>query len=120
MTGPARIVLVGGGLAAAKTAQALRRRGYDGTLTLLTAEPHRPYERPPLSKGYLSGDTPAEEVFVHEAGWYAEHARGGTRPGAPRGPRRLGGAFRVRRRPPRDRCLATTAADPRRVRRRRP
>src|SRR3954469_11743550 len=73
MTGPARIVLVGGGLAAAKTAQALRRRGYDGTLTLLTAEPHRPYERPPLSKGYLSGDTQAEEVFVHEAGWYAEH-----------------------------------------------
>jgi 3-phenylpropionate/trans-cinnamate dioxygenase ferredoxin reductase subunit len=73
MTGPARIVLVGGGLAAAKTAQALRRRGYDGALTLLTAEPHRPYERPPLSKGYLSGDTPAEEVFVHEAGWYAEH-----------------------------------------------
>jgi 3-phenylpropionate/trans-cinnamate dioxygenase ferredoxin reductase subunit len=73
MTGPTRIVLVGGGLAAAKTAQALRRRGYDGTLTLLTAEPHRPYERPPLSKGYLSGDTPAEEVFVHEAGWYAEH-----------------------------------------------
>src|SRR3954452_15415158 len=73
MTGPARIVLVGGGLAAAKTAQALRKRGYDGTLTLLTAEAHRPYERPPLSKGYLSGDTPAEEVFVHEAGWYAEH-----------------------------------------------
>src|SRR4051794_15971692 len=73
MAGPARTVLAGGGLAAAKAAQALRRRGYDGPLTLLTAEPHRPDERPPLSKGYLSGDTQAEEVFVHEAGWYAEH-----------------------------------------------
>jgi len=73
MTAPARIVLVGGGLAAAKTAQALRRRGYEGTLTLLTAEPHRPYERPPLSKGYLWGEIPRDEVFVHDAGWYAEH-----------------------------------------------
>jgi 3-phenylpropionate/trans-cinnamate dioxygenase ferredoxin reductase component len=73
MSGPTRIVLVGGGLAAAKTAQALRKRGYDGSLTLLAAEPHRPYERPPLSKGYLWGESPREEAFVHEAGWYADH-----------------------------------------------
>src|SRR4051794_22426773 len=72
MSGPARIVLVGGGLAAAKTAQSLRKRGFEGSVTLLTAEPHRPYERPPLSKGYLRGDEPREEVFVHGPGWYAE------------------------------------------------
>ncbi|MGZ4612155.1 MAG: NAD(P)/FAD-dependent oxidoreductase [Kineosporiaceae bacterium] len=73
MTGPGRIVLVGGGLAAAKTSQALRKRGYDGALTLLTAETHRPYERPGLSKGYLSGVTSRDQLFVHAAGWYAEH-----------------------------------------------
>ena len=72
MTGPRRVVLVGGGLAAAKTAQSLRKRGYDGELTLLTAEAHRPYERPPLSKSYLTGSSPRDDVFVHEAGWYAE------------------------------------------------
>src|SRR4051794_24722767 len=72
MTGPRRVVLVGGGLAAAKTAQSLRKRGYDGELTLLAAEAHRPYERPPLSKGYLTGGSPRDEVFVHDAGWYAE------------------------------------------------
>jgi 3-phenylpropionate/trans-cinnamate dioxygenase ferredoxin reductase component len=71
MTGPRRVVLVGGGLAAAKTAQSLRKRGYDGELTLLAAEPHRPYERPPLSKGYLTGASPRDDVFVHDAGWYA-------------------------------------------------
>ena len=71
MTGPARIVLVGGGLAAAKTAQSLRKRGHDGTITLLSAEAHRPYERPGLSKGYLTGASPREELFVHGADWYA-------------------------------------------------
>jgi 3-phenylpropionate/trans-cinnamate dioxygenase ferredoxin reductase subunit len=72
MTGPERILLVGGGLAAAKTAQALRKRGYDGAVTLVTAEPHRPYERPGLSKGYLMRETPREELFVHGADWYAQ------------------------------------------------
>lgn len=82
MTGPERILLVGGGLAAAKTAQALRKRGYDGAVTLVTAEPHRPYERPGLSKGYLIGDTPREELFVHDADWYRQQEidlRTGTR-----------------------------------------
>lgn len=72
MTGPRRVVLVGGGLAAAKTAQSLRKRGYDGELTLLGAEAHRPYERPPLSKSYLTGASEREDAFVHDADWYAE------------------------------------------------
>jgi 3-phenylpropionate/trans-cinnamate dioxygenase ferredoxin reductase subunit len=71
MTGPRRVVLVGGGLAAAKTAQSLRKRGYEGELSLLAAEAHRPYERPPLSKGYLTGASPRDDVFVHDTGWYA-------------------------------------------------
>ena len=69
MPGPARVVLVGGGLAAAKTAQSLRKRGYDGELTLLTAEPHLPYERPPLSKGYLMGtDSPRPSSCIARTG----------------------------------------------------
>jgi 3-phenylpropionate/trans-cinnamate dioxygenase ferredoxin reductase subunit len=72
MPGPARVVLVGGGLAAAKTAQSLRKRGYDGELRLLTAEPHRPYERPGLSKGYLTGSSSREALFVHDADWYRQ------------------------------------------------
>jgi 3-phenylpropionate/trans-cinnamate dioxygenase ferredoxin reductase component len=72
MPGPARVVLVGGGLASAKTAQSLRKRGYDGQLTLLTAEAHRPYERPGLSKGYLTGAESRDALFVHDADWYRQ------------------------------------------------
>ena len=49
------VVVVGGGLAGARTAQELRTQGYEGRLTLLAAEPHLPYDRPPLSKGRLQG-----------------------------------------------------------------
>src|SRR5438128_3193030 len=68
------LAIVGGGLAGAKAAEALRDQGFDGHVLLFAEEPHRPYERPPLSKGYLAGKTPREEVFVHAAGWYDEHA----------------------------------------------
>ena len=50
------MVIVGGGLAGAKAAEELRERGYDGEVTLLGAEPHLPYERPPLSKSVLLGE----------------------------------------------------------------
>ncbi|GAB09289.1 ferredoxin reductase [Gordonia araii NBRC 100433] len=66
-------VIVGGGLAGAKTAEALRERGYDGAIVLLAAESHLPYERPPLSKGYLSGSDDRDSVFVHDRAWYDEH-----------------------------------------------
>lgn len=65
------IVIVGGGLAAAKAAEAARRQGYDRRLTIVTDEPHRPYERPPLSKQVLTGD--AATVFVHEPTFYDDH-----------------------------------------------
>ena len=65
--------IVGGGLAGATAAQTLRDEGYDGEVVLLGDEPHRPYERPPLSKDYLQGKSPRDKVFVHPEGWYAEH-----------------------------------------------
>ena len=66
-------VIVGGGLAGAKAAETLRAEGFDGDVVLLGSEPERPYERPPLAKGYLLGKNTRESVFVHPAGWYAEH-----------------------------------------------
>jgi 3-phenylpropionate/trans-cinnamate dioxygenase ferredoxin reductase subunit len=68
-----KFVIVGAGLAAAKAAEALRARGFDGQLTLIGEETHLPYERPPLSKDYLAGKTSLDSVFVHDAHWYAEH-----------------------------------------------
>jgi len=66
-------VIVGASLAGAKAAQALRDEGFGGRVTLIGDEGERPYERPPLSKGYLQGASAREKVFVHPEGWYAEH-----------------------------------------------
>ncbi|MBO9555653.1 FAD-dependent oxidoreductase [Cellulomonas sp.] len=68
-----RVVVVGAGLAGAKTVEALRAGGYDGTVTLIGTETDRPYERPPLSKGYLLGTDERDAAFVHAADWYAAH-----------------------------------------------
>jgi 3-phenylpropionate/trans-cinnamate dioxygenase ferredoxin reductase subunit len=66
-------VVVGASLAGGKAVEALRAEGFAGRLVLIGDESERPYERPPLSKGYLLGSEEREKVFVHEAGWYAEH-----------------------------------------------
>src|SRR5688572_19515355 len=66
------IAVVGAGLAAAKAVEGLRERGYDGDITLFGAEPHLPYERPPLSKGLLLGSEEPDSVFVHDQAWYDE------------------------------------------------
>lgn len=71
--GAMSIVIVGAGLAGATAATELREQGYGGPVVLLGAEEHPPYERPPLSKGYLLGDDPFEKALVHPLGWYAEH-----------------------------------------------
>jgi 3-phenylpropionate/trans-cinnamate dioxygenase ferredoxin reductase subunit len=65
-------VIVGAALAGAKAAETLREEGFDGQVVLLGAEPHRPYERPPLSKDYLRGEVERDVAFVHEEGFYAE------------------------------------------------
>ncbi len=51
------VVVVGGGLAGLRSVEALRARGFGGTITLIGEEPHRPYDRPPLSKAVLLGET---------------------------------------------------------------
>ncbi|NUT41990.1 MAG: FAD-dependent oxidoreductase [Thermoactinospora sp.] len=74
MPAPATFVIAGGGLAAAKAAEALRAEGFDGAIVLVGREPHLPYERPPLSKGYLQGADERQKIFVHDADWYRDQA----------------------------------------------
>ena len=65
-------VIVGAALAGAKAAETLREEGFDGRVVLLGDEPDRPYERPPLSKDYLRGETEREGPYVHPASFYGE------------------------------------------------
>ena len=67
------VVIVGGGLAGATTAAALRERGHDGEIVVIGAEPHLPYERPPLSKAVLLGDKEVDSAFVHDEAWWRDH-----------------------------------------------
>jgi 3-phenylpropionate/trans-cinnamate dioxygenase ferredoxin reductase subunit len=66
-------VIVGASLGGAKAAEALRAAGSDGPVILIGDETDRPYERPPLSKGYLLGNAERDSIYVHPPGWYAEH-----------------------------------------------
>jgi 3-phenylpropionate/trans-cinnamate dioxygenase ferredoxin reductase subunit len=68
-----RFVIVGAALAGASAATALREGGFDGRITLIGAEPVVPYNRPPLSKGYLRGQDRIEDQLVNPAAYYAEH-----------------------------------------------
>jgi 3-phenylpropionate/trans-cinnamate dioxygenase ferredoxin reductase component len=66
-------VIVGGGLAGAKAAEALREEGFEGRIVLVGQEPELPYERPPLSKEYLRGESSREKVFVHSENFYSDN-----------------------------------------------
>jgi 3-phenylpropionate/trans-cinnamate dioxygenase ferredoxin reductase subunit len=68
-----RIVIVGAGLAGAKAAETLRAEGFGGEVVLVGEEPELPYERPPLSKGYLRGESTLEAAQVHDVPWFVEH-----------------------------------------------
>jgi 3-phenylpropionate/trans-cinnamate dioxygenase ferredoxin reductase component len=70
---PHAYVIVGASLAGATAAVTLRQEGADGTITLIGAEKEPPYERPPLSKAYLRGETPFETALVRPPAFYAEH-----------------------------------------------
>jgi 3-phenylpropionate/trans-cinnamate dioxygenase ferredoxin reductase subunit len=65
-------VIVGGGLAAGKAVEGLRDGGFDGRVVVVGDEHRLPYERPPLSKGYLMGHDKLESAFVHPPEWYDE------------------------------------------------
>ena len=71
---PGRIVIIGGGAAGFAAAERLRREGYAGSLTLLSADDAAPYDRPNLSKDYLSGTAPEEWIPLRPESFYAEHA----------------------------------------------
>ncbi|HSJ17324.1 MAG TPA: FAD-dependent oxidoreductase [Solirubrobacterales bacterium] len=66
-------VIVGGGMAGAHCAAELRRQGADGAVALVGREPHPPYERPPLSKEYMRGESTPEDAYVHPEDWYQEN-----------------------------------------------
>lgn len=110
-----RVVVVGGGLAAAKTAESLRAKGFAGSITILAEERHLPYERPNLSKAYLQGEKGVDSLFVHPEDWYAENdvdlRRGVRAESLDRGSRtvRLGGGEEV----PYDVLVLATGSSPR-------
>lgn len=66
------IVIVGGGLAAQRCAETLRRRGYEGRVRMVCAEPEPPYDRPPLSKELLAGEAGEEDLAYRPTWWYEE------------------------------------------------
>ena len=110
-------VIVGASLAGAKAAETLREEGFDGAVVLIGAEDQLPYERPPLSKGYLLGKDARDSIFVHDAGWYPQHDVDLRLSTTVRSIDRLGhrvelaGGDQV----PYDRLLITTGASPRRL-----
>jgi 3-phenylpropionate/trans-cinnamate dioxygenase ferredoxin reductase component len=112
-----RFVIVGASLAGAKAAGELRARGFDGRVVLIGAEPERPYERPPLSKDYLRGESEREKAFVHELGFYQQHEIelmvGTTATAIDPGAGRL--TLEGGRELEFDRLLLTTGAQPRRL-----
>ena len=71
---PQRIVIIGAGQAGAQAALTLRQKGYEGELTLVGAEPHVPYERPPLSKAYLKGDIDADRLALRSPDVFADRS----------------------------------------------
>lgn len=72
MENSSTVVIVGASLAGAKAAQELRENGFDGRVVLIGDEDELPYERPPLSKGYLLGKEERANAYVHERSWYDE------------------------------------------------
>jgi 3-phenylpropionate/trans-cinnamate dioxygenase ferredoxin reductase subunit len=113
----ATFLIVGAGLAGAKAAETLREEGFDGNVVLVGSEPERPYERPPLSKEYLRGETSRDKLYVHAESSYEEHGielrMGETAIGLDAGRRRveLDGGEQVSF----DRLLITTGAEPRKL-----
>jgi 3-phenylpropionate/trans-cinnamate dioxygenase ferredoxin reductase subunit len=109
-------VIVGAMLTGAKAAETLREEGFEGTVVLIGTEEDYPYERPPLSKGYLLGKDARESIFTLADGWYADHdvdlRRGVTVTSIDRAGHRvsLAGGESV----PYDRLLIATGASPRR------
>jgi 3-phenylpropionate/trans-cinnamate dioxygenase ferredoxin reductase subunit len=67
------IVIIGAGQAGAALAAKLRGLGFAGRLTMIGAEPHPPYQRPPLSKAYLLGEMEQERLWLRNAAFYTDN-----------------------------------------------
>ena len=117
MSAEPAFVIVGASLAGAKAAETLREEGFGGAVVLIGAEEEHPYERPPLSKGYLLGKDDRESIFPLADGWYAEHdvdlRRGVTVTSIDRAAHRV--TLEDGQLVPYDRLLITTGASPRRL-----
>lgn len=77
-----RVIIAGGGHAGAAAAEAVRREGFTGPVVLVGAEPHLPYQRPPLSKKFLAGEQTLEGGLVKAPSFYTQQSidvRTGTR-----------------------------------------
>ena len=66
-------IIVGGGLAGASAVEGIRERDTRGTILLVGADPQRPYNRPPLTKGLWTGKEKPDTIFVHDLGFYQQH-----------------------------------------------
>jgi len=69
---PHRVVIVGAGHGGANAAALLRQQGFDGEIVLVSAEPHVPYQRPPLSKDFLKAELPAHDLLIKPEEFYSE------------------------------------------------
>ncbi len=67
------VVIVGGGLAAQRCVETLRRRGHEDPIKVICGEPERPYDRPPLSKDHLEGELSDEEIAFRAPDWYEDN-----------------------------------------------
>ena len=74
MSPAAGVVIVGGGPAGLATARAFREAGGQGPVTILSAEPHLPYQRPPLTKDFLLGQSGPDELPIEASQWFADNA----------------------------------------------
>jgi 3-phenylpropionate/trans-cinnamate dioxygenase ferredoxin reductase subunit len=68
-----KYVIIGGGLAGQRAGDNIRKVDTEGSIVLVTAESHAPYQRPPLSKGYLRGKDGLDKVYIKEETYYAEN-----------------------------------------------
>ena len=68
------LVVIGGGQAAIQCVASLRKEGYSGSITLVGEENHLPYQRPPLSKGFLSGATERDRLYLKKIEFFQENS----------------------------------------------
>lgn len=68
-----RVIIVGAGHAAAQLAPSLRKQGWEGEIVIIGDEPYAPYQRPPLSKEFMSGEKDDKEILIRPEAAYEKH-----------------------------------------------